>query len=157
MKYGRPEALASHSHSGCVLKEVSNFVEKMMSYVILGNDRICRFFDKKRPKIFYDAKLIFWSFATFFGLTIFWSGAKQRFCFCEIYYFINHAEWDTLLVHSSISWQVETSLVNTQYPLINYPVSDDFSSFWICCAIKGKQVKLDLRKVSAFEYGKYLW
>jgi len=27
--------------------------------------------------------LIFWSFATFFGLTIFWSGAKQRFCYTE--------------------------------------------------------------------------
>ena len=31
-------------HSGTI------FVEKMMSYVILGNDRICPFFDKKRPK-----------------------------------------------------------------------------------------------------------
>ena len=29
------------------------------------------FLTKKRPKMFYDAKLIFWSFATFFGLTIF--------------------------------------------------------------------------------------
>ena len=48
-----------------------------MSYVILGNDR------QKKAKIFYDAKLIFWSFATFFVLTIFWSGAKQRFCFRE--------------------------------------------------------------------------
>jgi hypothetical protein len=44
---------------------------------------------KLRPKKFYDAKLIFWSFATFFSLTIFWSHAKQRFCFSEIYYFIN--------------------------------------------------------------------
>ena len=26
---------------------------------------------------------MFWSFATFFGSTIFWSGAKQRFCFRE--------------------------------------------------------------------------
>ena len=52
-------------------KKVTNFVETTMSYVILGNDRICRFFDKKRPKRFYDAKLIFWSFATFFALTIF--------------------------------------------------------------------------------------
>ena len=56
MKYGRPEAHASLSHSGCVLRQyISNFVEKMMSYVILRIDRICRFFDKN----FYDAKLIF--------------------------------------------------------------------------------------------------
>ena len=41
------------------------------------------FFGKKRPKTFYDAKLIFWSFATFFVLTLFWSDAKQRFCFRE--------------------------------------------------------------------------
>ena len=44
---------------------------------------IVRFFTWKRLKKFYDAKLIFWSFATFFVLTIFWSGAKQRFCFRE--------------------------------------------------------------------------
>ena len=41
------------------------------------------FFDKKKTKIFYDAKLIFWQFATFFIPTIFWSGAKQRCCFRE--------------------------------------------------------------------------
>ena len=34
------------------------FVEKMMSYVILGNDRLCHFLTKK-TKNFYDAKLIF--------------------------------------------------------------------------------------------------
>jgi hypothetical protein len=39
------------------------------------------FFYIKKTRIFYGAKLIFSSFATFFGLTIFWSGAKQRFCF----------------------------------------------------------------------------
>ena len=44
---------------------------------------IVRFFTWKRLKKNYDAKLIFWSFATFFVLTIFWSGAKQRFCFRE--------------------------------------------------------------------------
>ena len=44
---------------------------------------IVRFFTWKRLKKIYDAKLIFWSFATFFVLTIFWSGAKQRFCFRE--------------------------------------------------------------------------
>ena len=40
------------------IEAVSNFVENMMSYVILGNNRICRFLDKKRPKKYYDAKLI---------------------------------------------------------------------------------------------------
>jgi hypothetical protein len=35
----------------------------------------------KKTNIFYSAKLIFRSFATFFGLILFWSGAKQRFCF----------------------------------------------------------------------------
>ena len=48
-------------------------------------------FWQKKTKQFYDAKLIFWSFATFFGLIIFWSGAKQRFCYSEIYYFINQS------------------------------------------------------------------
>ena len=57
-------------------------MEKNMSYVILGNERLCCFLTKKTKKI-YDAKLIFWSFGTFFVLTIFWSGAKQRFCFRE--------------------------------------------------------------------------
>ena len=51
------------------------FVEKMMSYVILGNDRIWPFFDKKTQK-YYGAKLIFSLFATFFGLIFFRSGAK---------------------------------------------------------------------------------
>ena len=52
------------------------FVEKTMSYVILGNDRICPFLTKKKTKKYYGAKLIFWSFATFFGLIFFRSGAK---------------------------------------------------------------------------------
>ena len=39
------------------------------------------FFYKKRLAFFYGVKLIFRSFATFFGKTISWSGAKQRFCF----------------------------------------------------------------------------
>ena len=49
------------------------------------------FFYKKKTKKIYGAKLIFWSFATFVGLTIFWSGDKQRFCFREIYWFINQS------------------------------------------------------------------
>ena len=44
-----------------------------MSYILLGNDRICPFFSKKDQKIFMIAKLIFWSFATPFDITIFWS------------------------------------------------------------------------------------
>ena len=35
------------------------FVEKGMSYVILGKNRLCHFFYKKQNKTFYDAKLIF--------------------------------------------------------------------------------------------------
>ena len=31
-------------------KKVTNFVEKTMSYVILGNDSICCFLTIKRPK-----------------------------------------------------------------------------------------------------------
>jgi hypothetical protein len=42
MKYGRPETYA------CGKNDVICY---------LGNDMICRFFDKKRPKTFYDAKL----------------------------------------------------------------------------------------------------
>ena len=42
------------------------FVEKMISYVILEERQVMPFFDKKKTKRFYDAKLIFWSFATFF-------------------------------------------------------------------------------------------
>ena len=42
---------------------------------------IVRFSTQKRLVFFYGAKLIFRSFAIFFGKTIFWSGAKQRCCF----------------------------------------------------------------------------
>ena len=35
------------------------------------------FFDKEKTKTFYDAKLNFWSFAIFFALSIFWSGATK--------------------------------------------------------------------------------
>ena len=88
----------------------------------------------KRLKKFYDAKLIFWSFATFFGLTIFWSGAKQRFCFSEIYYFINQSgipylsiiSWILLLPYILKEWQIllantilEKRLASSAY----YPVS----------------------------------
>ena len=48
---------------------VSTFVEKMMSYVMLLNERLWHFFYKKKPKKIYGAKLQ--SFATFFGLAIF--------------------------------------------------------------------------------------
>ena len=39
------------------------------------------FFLQKKTNIVYGAKLILRSFATFFVLTIIWSGAKKRFCF----------------------------------------------------------------------------
>ena len=38
---------------------VSTFVEKMMSCVMLLNERLCRCFNEKRTKNFYGAKLIF--------------------------------------------------------------------------------------------------
>ena len=41
------------------------------------------FLQKKQTKIFHGAKLIFRLLATFLGLTIFRSGAKQNFLFTE--------------------------------------------------------------------------
>ena len=49
--------IASLFHSG--LHSGTIFCGKKMSYVILGNDRICPFFDKKKTKKYYGAKLIF--------------------------------------------------------------------------------------------------
>ena len=43
---------------------------------MLVNDRLCHFFYKNWNKTFYGAKLIFRSFAAFFGLTIFTSAKK---------------------------------------------------------------------------------
>ena len=54
--------------------------EAVSTFVILNK----RFY-KKRIKKYYGAKLIFWSFATFLGLTIFWLGAKERFCFSRLF------------------------------------------------------------------------
>ena len=70
---------ASLFHSG--LHSGTIFLwKKTILYVILRNDKLCRFL----TKTFYDAKLIFWSSATFCVLTIFWSGAaEQRICFRE--------------------------------------------------------------------------
>ena len=51
---------------------VYTFVEKndvMLCYWMTGY--VVVVFYKKMPKKFYGANLIFWSFATFFGLTIF--------------------------------------------------------------------------------------
>ena len=72
MKHGRTEAHPSFSHSGLHWGNIY-FCGKndVICYVIVYG--IC--FSKKIPKKIYGAKLIFWSFATFFGLT------KQRFCF----------------------------------------------------------------------------
>ena len=49
----------------------------------LGTMFLCHFFYKKLTKNPYGGKLIFSSFATFFGQTIFRSGAKQKFVFTE--------------------------------------------------------------------------
>ena len=54
------------------------FAEKMMSYVILGNDRLCLFFDKKKYQKFLWFQIDFLIICNFF-----WSGVKQRFCFRE--------------------------------------------------------------------------
>ena len=63
---GGSETHASLSHSGGVLRQYLILWKKNISYVIFGNNMICFFFDKKkRPKMFHDGKLIFWSFATF--------------------------------------------------------------------------------------------
>ena len=72
--------IASLFHSG-LHSSSPFFVEKTTLHDLLPSWLIVRFFTWKRLKKIYDAKLIFWSFATFFVLTIFWSGAKQRFCF----------------------------------------------------------------------------
>ena len=70
------------------------FLEKKMSHVMLVNDlrrKVMSFFlQKKTQHFFYGAKLIFKLFATFFGLTIFWSGAKQRFLFTDCRSVWNH-------------------------------------------------------------------
>ena len=43
---------------------------------------VCPFSTKKDHQILW-CQIDFWSFATFFGPAIFWSDAKQRFCFGE--------------------------------------------------------------------------
>ena len=82
-------------------------VEKIMSYVILVKDTLCIFFYKNGPKVFYDAKLIFRSFATFFGLAIFTSGAKQKIYVSLKPKCKNLGSWDPtyswLIGHSSIT------------------------------------------------------
>ena len=45
--------------------------------------KIMSFFYKKQTEKYYGAKLIFRPFATFFGPTIFRSGAKQNFLHTE--------------------------------------------------------------------------
>ena len=64
-------------HSGTI------FLWKKQCHMLFwGTTGYAGYWQKKTKKV-YDAKLIFWSFATFFVLTIFWSGAKQRICFRE--------------------------------------------------------------------------
>ena len=65
-------------HSGAI------FCGKNDVICYFGNDMLCRFLTKKkRPKHLIMPNWFFWSFATFFIPSIFWSGAKQRFCFRE--------------------------------------------------------------------------
>jgi len=53
-----------------VCTEQSFFVEKTPLPVAFVGERLCPFF-KKKDQLFYGAKLILRSFATFFGVTIF--------------------------------------------------------------------------------------
>ena len=87
-------------YSTLVSTQAPFFVEKTMSYVIIGNDRICPFFDKKKSKKCLLCQIDFLIICNFFVLTISWSGTKQRFCFSEIYYFKNPSGIpDLSLVH----------------------------------------------------------
>ena len=74
--------IASLFHSGLHSGNIF-WGEKRCHMFFWGTTDYAVFWQKKKTKIFYDAKLIFWLFATFFELTIFWSGAKHRFCFRE--------------------------------------------------------------------------
>ena len=64
-------------YSILVCTQAPFFVEKMLSYVVLGNDRLCRFLTKK-TKTIYDAKLIFSPFATFFVPTVFFDQVPNK-------------------------------------------------------------------------------
>ena len=88
MKHGRPEAHSSLSQSGlywfyfCRKNDVICYVieQKVMSFVL-----------QKRPQNFMLPNWFFLIICNLFWSTIFWSGAKQRFCFSEIYHFINQS------------------------------------------------------------------
>ena len=91
MKHGRLEAHPPLSKSG---------LNWGSTYFCRKNDVICYVIERKVMSFFQQkkdqnkncgAKLIFWSFATFFGLTIFWSGDNQRFCSSEINLFNNQS------------------------------------------------------------------
>ena len=71
--------IASLFHSGL---HPGNIVEKKV-ICYSKEPQFMPFFDKKKTKKNMMPNWFFWSFATFFVPTIFWSGAKQRFCFRE--------------------------------------------------------------------------
>ena len=85
MKHGRPEAHPSLSHSVLYWGSIYLCRKNDVKCYLIEWKVVLFFLQKKTKQKNYGAKLIFWSFATFFCLTIFWSGAKQRFCFREIY------------------------------------------------------------------------
>ena len=82
------------------------FVEKWCPMLFWGTTGYA-VFRKKKTKKFYDSKLIFWSFATFFVVTFFWLGAKQRFCFTESMS-VNSIQFNSMECISSI-WHMEES------------------------------------------------
>ena len=100
--------------------------EAVSTFVILNK----RFY-KKRIKKYYGAKLIFWSFATFLGLTIFWLGAKERICFRESMSVLDQngriqalgflARWR---LTSHALYILQNSLTSCQLPFSSHP-------FWV--------------------------
>ena len=69
--------IASLFHSGLHSGTIFLWKKRCHICIFLGNDRICRFSTKKDWKILW-CQIDFWSFATFYGPTILWSGAKPK-------------------------------------------------------------------------------
>ena len=89
MKHGQPEAHPSLFHSGLYWGS-THFCGKndAMCCFVIKQKVLSFFFTKKDQKILWHQIdfLIVWSF----GLTIFWSGAKQMFCFRESMLVLDH-------------------------------------------------------------------
>ena len=73
--------ISSLFHSVCTQAPIYCGKNDVICY--FGGTQVMRFFDKKRPIFFMMSNWFFDHLQLFFVLTIFWSGAKQRFCFRE--------------------------------------------------------------------------